>query len=201
MEEYEEKLLEAIDEDVRSNADLVEKQVNDETNAMREDQIGFYKEGLRKETETYLEGELQDLSVAAATKSSRERLDTKKKLLELRQSLVNQLFDEVKEELKKFVKSDAYQDYLEKNLDKIDVSKDGYFEVRENDVPLMKNLLKKKGYANEVKSGYFAIGGFRYVDEKAGVEESCLLDEKRKEQAEWFRDHSQFKIQEREAGE
>ena len=201
MEEYEEKLLEAIDEDVRSNADLIEKQVNDETNALREDQIGFYKEGLRKETETYLEGELQDLTVSASTKSSRERLETKKKLLELRQDLVNQLFDEVEEELKKFVKSDRYKEYLKKNLETVRVSEDGYFEVRKDDVDLMKSLLKEKGYGNEVKTAYFPIGGFRYVDEKARVEVSCLLDEKRKEQAEWFRDHSQFKIQEREAGE
>lgn len=198
MEEYEEKLLEAIDKDVRSNADLVEEKINEETNALREDQIGFFKEGLKKDTETYLEGELQDLRVSAATKTSRDRLDVKKKLLTLRQSLVNDLENSVKEELKKFTKTDGYAEYLKKNIAKADVSSDGYFSVRENDAELMNKILKEMGLHNEVKKDFFPIGGFRYVDEKNRVEYSCLLSERLKEQSEWFRDNSNFRIMERE---
>ena len=84
MEDYEGKLLEEIAADVRSNAELVEKMVNQENDALRNDQVRFYKEGLLKETSTYLEGELKEARLYAATKSSHDKLDTKKKLLELR---------------------------------------------------------------------------------------------------------------------
>ena len=67
MEEEEKKILEAIKADVRANADLVEERVNEETRAMQEDQIEFFRKGLEKENETYLEGELQDLRQYAAT--------------------------------------------------------------------------------------------------------------------------------------
>ena len=123
-------------------------------------------------------------------------MDTKKKLLEMRTSLSEDLMHEVKIELKKFVKTPEYVEYLKRHLDALKVSETGYFEVRENDVDLMKKILNEKGLKNEVRPVYFSIGGFRYVDEAAGMEFSCALDEKRKEQFNWFRDHSGFKVKE-----
>ena len=196
MENYEDELLKAIDQDVRSHAEIVTKRVNEETDSMMEDQIGFYKEGLKKETDTYLEGELNDLRLYAATESSRAKMDTKKKLLEMRTSLTEDLMHEVKVELKAFAKTPEYEEYLKRHLDTQKVSADGYFEVRENDVELMKKILKEKGLNNEVHGVYFSIGGFRYVDEKIGLEYSCALEGKRQEQFQWFRDHSGFKVKE-----
>jgi hypothetical protein len=46
----------------------------------------------------------------------------------------------------------------------------------------MKKILNEKGLKNEVHPVYFSIGGFRYVDEKLGMEYSCALEEKRQEQ-------------------
>ena len=196
MENYEDELLKAIDQDVRSHAEIVTKRVNEETDSLMEDQIGFYKEGLKKETDTYLESELNDLRLYVATEASRAKMDTKKKLLEMRTSLSEDLMHEVKIELKKFVKTPEYVDYLNRHLDALKVSETGYFEVRENDVDLMKKILNEKGMKNEVRPVYFPIGGFRYVDEAAGMEFSCALDEKSKEQFNWFRDHSGFKVKE-----
>ena len=45
MENYEDELLKAIDQDVRSHAEIITKRVNEETDSMKEEQIGFYKEG------------------------------------------------------------------------------------------------------------------------------------------------------------
>ena len=91
MENYEDDLLKAIDQDVRLHAEIVTKRVNEETDSLMEDQIGFYKEGLKKETDTYLESELNDLRLYAATEASRAKMDTKKKLLEMRTSLSEDL--------------------------------------------------------------------------------------------------------------
>lgn len=200
MEDYEAKLLEEIDADVKSNADLVEKLVNQENDNLRNDQINFFKEGLLKETSAYLEGELKDIRLYAATKSSQDKLDTKKKLLELRSNFVNELFNNVTDELKKFVTTDAYKTYLEDNLKKITKSDTGYFMVRENDMDLLKDLASKAGFINEIQKGYFAIGGFKYVDETNRYEYSCTLDERREEAFEWFRNNSGFKVVESEEG-
>lgn len=201
MEDNQEKLLEEIAADVRSNAELVENMVNQENDNLRNDQVNFYKEGILKETSAYLEGELKDVRLFAATKSSQDKLDTKKKLLELRANFVNELFNNVTDELKKFVKSDEYKNYLLDNLKKIDVKDSGYFVVRENDIDLLNELLKENAITNKVEKGYFAIGGFKYVDEENRYEYSCTLDEKREEAFEWFRNNSGFKVVESEDAE
>ena len=143
MEDNQEKLLEEIAKDVRSNAELVEDMVNKENDALRNDQVSFYKDGILKETSAYLEGELKDVRMYAATKSSHDKLETKKKLLELRGNFVKELKNDVTEELKKFAKSDAYKDYLLTNLKKIENKDNGYFVVRENDMQLMQELCQK----------------------------------------------------------
>ncbi len=196
MENYEEKILKEIDRDVSSNAELVQSLVEGETKSLRDDQIAFYKEALKKETDTYLEKELSDLRLYAATKSSRDKMNTKKKLLSLRQSLADKLFADVKSDLVAFVKTDAYKTYLSDHLDKIDVTEKGYFLCRREDMKLLESLLKEKGFHNEIHPEYLEIGGFLYRDRAFQIEYSCSLDERLADQIEWFRNHSGFKVTE-----
>lgn len=198
LENDEEKILEKIQEDVNSNAELVRNAVEGETAALREDQISFYRESLKKETETYLEKELGDLQLYAATKSSKDKMETRKKLLTLRQNLVSQLFNDVRNDLKDFTKSHSYEDWLRKNLAEIEVSDSGIFSCKKEDQQLLQKLLSEKKYTNSIETAYLEIGGFLYRDESQMKEYSCSLDEKLKEQQEWFRSHSGFKVRESE---
>ena len=200
MEEYEEKLLKKIDEDICSNADLVEKRVEAETAHLHDKQVALFKQSLDKEIGSYLDSELKDLQNLAASKSSRDRLATKKKLLELREQLVTELFDDVKNDLQKFTEGDGYADYLRKNLAMTDLSGNGYFDVRKEDTVLMKKLLAEIHQdGKEIRNAYLPIGGYKYVDEENKMEYSCLLDEKRQNEFQWFRDNSGFEITESEA--
>lgn len=200
MEEYEEKLLKKIDEDICSNADLVEKRVEAETAHLHDKQVALFKQSLDKEIGSYLDSELKDLQNLAASKSSRDRLATKKKLLELREQLVTELFDDVKKDLQKFTEGDGYADYLRKNLAMTDLSGNGYFDVRKEDTVLMKKLLAEIHQdGKEIRNAYLPIGGYKYVDEENKMEYSCLLDEKRQNEFQWFRDNSGFEITESEA--
>jgi vacuolar-type H+-ATPase subunit E/Vma4 len=200
MEEYEEKLLKKIDEDICSNADLVEKRVEAETAHLHDKQVALFKQSLDKEIGSYLDSELKDLQNLAASKSSRDRLATKKKLLELREQLVTELFDDVKKDLQKFTEGDDYADYLRKNLAMTDLSGNGYFDVRKEDTVLMKKLLAEIHQdGKEIRNAYLPIGGYKYVDEENKMEYSCLLDEKRQNEFQWFRDNSGFEITESEA--
>lgn len=198
MKDLEEKLIRAIDEDIRSNADLVEEVLNREKDILLNDQISFYREGLEKDKEAYLEGELKDLRTYAATKSSRDRLDVKKKLIELRSHYTDDLFNEVKKQVLEFSHSPAYDTYLKNELEQITLSKTGVFEVREEDMPKMKKLLSDKGCSNEIRTVFMPLGGFRFIDEANRTEFSCSLDEKSEEQFAWFTAHSSFTIMERE---
>ena len=198
MENYEEKLLKTIDEDVSSNAELVRNQVEQETEALRQDQLSFYKEGLKKETDTYLEKELSELRFYAATKSSKDKMDTKKKLLQLRQSLTAQLFDEVSSDLHRFTSSGDYEKWLQKHLEEVHISEDGVFAAREQDKKLLAKLLAARGLHNKIETAYLEIGGFLYRDDAAGIEYSCTLDDKLKEARDWFRNHSGFRVEESE---
>jgi vacuolar-type H+-ATPase subunit E/Vma4 len=200
MEEYEEKLLKKIDEDICSNADLVEKRVEAETAHLHDKQVALFKQSLDKEIGSYLDSELKDLQNLAASKSSRDRLATKKKLLELREQLVTELFDDVKKDLQKFTEGDGYADYLRKNLAMTDLSGNGYFDVRKEDTVLMKKMLAEIHQdGKEIRNAYLPIGGYKYVDEENKMEYSCLLDEKRQNEFQWFRDNSGFEITESEA--
>lgn len=196
MESFEKKLLDAIDSDIRSNADLVTDLVEQETEDLRNNQITYFKAGLKKETDTYLEKELSDLRLYAATKSSTAKLDAKKKLLNKRKDLANELFEEVKNEVKKFIGSNDYKKYIEQNLKKVPISPNGYFLVRKEDEDLLKECLKSNNYLNEIKNAYLPLGGFRYVDEASRLEYSCDLNEKADEQFGWFRDNSGFQVKE-----
>lgn len=198
LENEEEKILKKIEEDVNSNAELVRNAVEGETEALREDQISFYRESLKKETETYLEKELSDLQLYAATKSSKDKMETKKKLLTLRQNLVERLFNDVRTDLKQFSASQDYEDWMRKHLAQIDISESGIFSCKKEDQKLLKKLLVEKGLKNSIETAYLEIGGFLYRDESQMMEYSCSLDEKLKEQEEWFRSHSGFKVAESE---
>lgn len=192
------KILEAIKADVRANADLVEQRVSAETKVMQEDQIRFFKKGLEKENETYLEGELQDLRLYAAMKSSRGRLETRKQLLELRSRLAEEMFQKVYADLQAFVKSPDYVEYMRAHLRKVAPRETGTFTVRKQDMQLMQSLLQESGYRNAVQEGYFSLGGFQYLDMHARMEYSCLLQERFAEAKEWFRENSGFRLRERE---
>lgn len=198
MKELQEKLIRAIDEDVRSNADLVEEMLNHEKDLLLNDQINFFREGLEKDKAAYLEGELKEIRTYAATRSSRDRLDVKKKLIELRAHYTGELFNLVRKQVLDFSKSDTYLTYMQQGLGGLQVRPSGIFEVREEDVSTMEKMLKKAGYENEVKTAFMPLGVFRYVDEENRMEFSCSLDEKCEEQMEWFASHSSFRIMERE---
>lgn len=191
----EKEVLQLIEEDIQEQVDLVIDQINNEIVTMEEDQIGFFREGLKKEIETYKEKELNELKLFAATQASQNKLKTKRDLLHMRQELVNQLFTAVRGKLMSFVESDEYVSYLERKLNEINVENNtGYFEVSEKDVDCFKDLLKKHHYSCDVQSSLIQIGGFNYVNSDSGYEVDYSLDTSLKNQIQWFQNNSGFTI-------
>lgn len=196
MDNNEEKILSEIRDDMQAQSGLVINAVNGEIDALRENQLNFFREGLKKETDTYLEKELSDLRLYAATKASQDKLKAKKDLLSLRHTYAQKIEDEAERRLQEFTKEEDYRKYLETALDEVNVSADGYFITRPEDEQLMKSVLSERGLANQVKTRYFRIGGFLYVDEAKKMEYSCDLSERMREVTDWFHSHSGFSVAE-----
>lgn len=191
----EKEVLQLIEEDIQEQENLVIDQINNEIVTMEEDQIGFFKQGLKKEIETYKEKELNELKLFAATQASQNKLKTKRDLLHLRQDLVNELFATVKSKLVLFVESTDYVIYLEKKLNEINIeNNEGYFEVNEKDVVRFKELLKKHNYSCDVQPSLIQIGGFKYINSGSGYEVDYSLDTSLKNQIQWFQNNSGFTI-------
>lgn len=196
MDNNEEKILSGIKEDMQAQSGLVIDAVNGEIDALRENQLNFFREGLKKETDTYLEKELSDLRLYAATKASQDKLKAKKDLLSLRHTYAQKIEDEAERRLQAFTKEADYRKYLETALSQVAVSADGYFITRPEDEQLLASILKAHGYANAIKTRYFKIGGFLYVDEAKKMEYSCDLSERMREVTDWFHSHSGFSVAE-----
>ncbi|SJZ94388.1 V-type ATP synthase subunit E [Anaerorhabdus furcosa] len=191
----EKETLEIIESDVREQVNLVIDQINYEVKNMEEDQINFFKEGLKKEIETYKEKELNELRLFAATQASQNKLKTKRDLLHLRTQLVDQLFDDVKNKLTAFVESADYTKFIEKKIEQLgEIDHDGYFEVRKEDVSLLTEILKKKNCQCKVEETLIQLGGFRYVNPNKGFEIDNTLDFSLQNEMTWFQNNSGFTI-------
>ena len=194
MDNSEKKILEEIKKDMTDQSDLVISKVNDEIDSMRTDQMNFFQQGLKKETDTYLEKELSDLKVYSAMKASQDKLKAKQNLLALRHKYAQEIEDTAEQQLKDFTATPAYRTFLETGLKHMQASESGYFVVRSEDEELMKEILKANGLTNAVQTRYFAIGGFLYVDEQNSLEYSCDLTERIREATDWFHGHSGFSV-------
>lgn len=187
------EIIENIKRDVEDQANLVINQIGNEISALHNNEIENFKEGLKKEQDTFLEKELNDLRVLSVTESSKAKLNTKHKLLNLRQELVNSLFDETRDMLMEFTRSDKYSDYLERKIEKT-VFDEGYISVKEADKDLIAKLLKGKKIKTEIRTANILIGGFKYVSEKRGIEYDYTLDNSFEEQMQWFINNSKFTV-------
>ena len=189
----ENEILEAIEKDVKEQADLVIDQINMEIDSLHSEEIKSFKEGLVKEQDTYLEKELNDLRVLSVTQASRAKLKTKHDLLELRQKLVGEMLSQVRAKLIDFTKTDEYKAYLLKHIKTIK-EKDGYFLVNESDRTFLEEVLQDLKRQDEIKIGHMLIGGVKYIAENSHVEYDFSLDTRFEEASEWFMNNSGFTI-------
>ena len=186
-------ILEIITNDVEEQANLVIDQINREIEQLHNEQITYFEEGLKKEQETYLEKELNDLRVFSVTECSRAKLQTKRDLLNLRQDLVNSLFGDVKKRLLAFVASKDYEKYITTKLNSITVD-GGKIYCKEEDFALVKKVLKSLKLEAEIVKDYLEIGGLKYVNKAENLEYDFTLDNAFEEQTEWFINSSGFTI-------
>ncbi len=115
---------------------------------------------------------------------SRCDFDIEKAVLSHRKELIDGFFDELKDELCRFVASDKYEEHLKKLLAQAEaeLGKDFIVLAREEDIEKLKRLTH-----NEIRVDYeIIIGGICAEDEERGLFEDLSLDTALDEEREAF---------------
>lgn len=152
-----------------------ENLVISEAEKERDEALSRLKERLDKETAEYkkqadsrlnekLNHELGKIESRANERVSERSLDGKKQYLELRESMIKEIFENVSEKLRDFVKTDDYvtvmKDKIESGIS--DKNGDCTIIVGANDKKLA-DFVQASGYKLEVSEKSF-IGGCKIVD-------------------------------------
>ena len=87
---------------------------------------------------------------------------------------------------------------LENRLKEIPVKEHGVFCARAEDTEAMKQILKRNGFDNEVRTEDIRIGGFRYEDVQNALEYDCCFEAALNDQLKWFRENSGFTVYRKE---
>ena len=104
MEDYEKKILNAIEQGVKSESQMVLDTLRNEIHQMHDDTLSLYEQSLKHETEHYLEKELNDLRVSVANQKSQVKFEYMRRLLNMRAEYISEMVEEVKERIHAFVK-------------------------------------------------------------------------------------------------
>ena len=119
--------------------------------------------------------------------------EMKKSVLAHRNRLIEQLFDEMRQQLSDFVKSSAYADYLSKAVEKAvsEVGSSGaVIYARAADIAAVKQLTP---LAVE-EDNSIVLGGISAGNPSAGLFSDYTLDSRLAQQQEQFSDHSELRL-------
>lgn len=182
-------IKERLKEDIIQQSELEKEQIQKEIDIMHKEVIETYKQGLSKETSTFLETELKDLKLKEVTLGSKYKLKAQKDLRILRDKLVEELFLELKEELKKFAVGKKYKEFLEKKIKELNIE-GGTIKCLEKDIEVLKALVGDKKVAFE--SIDLELGGFIYQNDDKNLIYDLSLDDSYRNQISYFRNNSKF---------
>lgn len=182
-------IKEKLKEDIVQQANLEKEQIQREIDIMHKEVIETYKQGLSKETSTFLETELKDLKLKEITLGSKYKLKAQKDLRILRDGLVDDLFSELKEEIRKFTNTEEYKDYLERKVRSLKIES-GTVKCLEKDIVVLKKLIDSKNVTFENVD--LELGGFIYQNDDENLIYDFSLDESYRNQMSYFRNNSKF---------
>lgn len=190
----EDKVLKVIEEDINEQMNLVVEQIQQETKKLENDRISHFVKRLDKEIEIFLHNELHDLKIWSKTESSKENLEMKRKVLETRAKLVEQLFAEIIAEIKNFCNSEKYASYLKEQIKQVPNKNLGIIMVSKRDLKLAKTIVSDLSWQVSVQETVLELGGFNYYDSTTQVEYDYTIDTKLSLQKEAFYANSKFTI-------
>lgn len=143
-------------------------------------------------TEVYdlIQNEISEVRGSIARESSLKEMELRKKLLNQRREIIDDVFKKVEDKLFEFVKTDDYIKVIKKFADEVAsiLNEDGTtIYVNERDLHLKDEILSFfTCKCNVLPSKDILIGGIYALNEKLGIVADNTLSSKLEEQRDWF---------------
>jgi len=191
-----EQVVQRLINDIEEQAQDSLKTLQWDAESQRETILTSIRKKAEEEAAVYKEQELVDLRSNLIQNESQAKWKVKHDLLKRRAQLVDELFEEVRQDLSAFVVSVAYDAFHREILEKLSHRDDiGHASllVKEDEINRFKNILNSLKLDFPITSGeHIHIGGFILVSESGRLEIDHTLDTQLQSQREWFFNHSKL---------
>lgn len=188
--ENKEQVFLYIRDEIEKIADQEEKQILEEAKALEKEAYAQMEAEAKKDAKRQLEKELAAISSKASIDAAANLEQRTKKLVEKRDELVKNIFEQAKNQLIAFVESDEYKDYLIDHIQKIgqEYQMTGcILNLRKEDMKYQKELVKAYGFDIEVKiNDQIRLGGFIIENPVTHVVCDETLETALENQKDWF---------------
>lgn len=188
--ENKEQVFLYIRDEIEKIADQEEKQILEEAKALEKEAYAQMEAEAKKDAKRQLEKELAAISSKASIDAAANLEQRTKKLVEKRDELVKNIFEQAKNKLIAFVESDEYKDYLIDHIQKIgqEYQMTGcILNLRKEDMKYQKELVKAYGFDIEVKdNNQIHLGGFIIENPVTHVVCDETLETALENQKDWF---------------
>jgi len=161
-----EKIVEKIEKDVQEKIDSIMEEKNEKTKQVMEE-IEKEKERRLNEIEKEKEREIKTLKNRII---SQAELESRKKRLNVREEMIERVFDNSRKELRELGPED-YDEYIEESIEKVDKLLEGEVEIHcpKESEDLVKGLSRNINPSLEVIGDLNSIGGIKAISDKGAT--------------------------------
>lgn len=181
-------------DEIERQAKSEEQAILNEVKALEDEAYESMKAEAKRDADLKLKQEEEEMSSNASAEISESHIERTKKLIEKRDEYVKNIFDQARDELKTFVKSDEYLPFVEAKIQRVAENfKDSksIMYVSHDDFKNKDAFVKAFGTDIEVQaSDDIQIGGFILENKASSLVVDETLDFALNNQREWFNKNS-----------
>lgn len=181
-------------DEIERQAKSEEQAILNEVKALEDEAYESMKAEAKRDADLKLKQEEEEMSSNASAEISESHIERTKKLIEKRDEYVKNIFDQARDELKAFVKSDEYLPFVEAKIQRVAENfKDSQsiMYVSHDDFKNKDAFVKAFGTDIEVQaSDDIQIGGFILENKASSLVVDETLDFALNNQREWFNKNS-----------
>lgn len=181
-------------DEIERQAKSEEQAILNEVKALEDEAYESMKAEAKRDADLKLKQEEEEMSSNASAEISESHIERTKKLIEKRDEYVKNIFDQARDELKAFVKSDEYFPFVEAKIQRVAENfKDSksIMYVSHDDFKNKDAFVKAFGTDIEVQaSDDIQIGGFILENKASSLVVDETLDFALNNQREWFNKNS-----------
>lgn len=181
-------------DEIERQAKSEEQAILNEVKALEDEAYESMKAEAKRDADLKLKQEEEEMSSNASAEISESHIERTKKLIEKRDEYVKNIFDQARDELKTFVKSDEYFPFVEAKIQRVAENfKDSksIMYVSHDDIKNKDAFVKAFGTDIEVQaSDDIQIGGFILENKASSLVVDETLDFALNNQKDWFNKNS-----------